>query len=119
MTILAIIGLVVMGMILGYACRGSERNCQHWDYDIKAGELASLQVKVLLLEQESFRLNSIVRAHGGLRKMFEENLYAHCYSCEKIFRGASLEDQEIADKLKSISLTSEEIAKKLGFDTIK
>lgn len=115
--IIAIIGILVMGVFLGYVFKSSSKSCyEHWDYDIKSEKLSSLETKVFILEKDNERLNYILNLHGGLVRMFRENYYAHCYKCEKTFWAKGQKDQEVADKLKSITLTSEEIAKKLGFE---
>ncbi len=116
MITIAIIGLIAMGVILGYNFRTPKNCCSHWDYEIKSSKLSSLETRVFILEKDNERLNYITNRHGGLERMFKEQMYAHCYRCEKTFWAKDQKDQDVADKLKSISLTSEEIAKKLGFD---
>lgn len=117
MFIIAIVGLVVMGIFLGYMFRGSNNYCcEHWDYDIKAGKLSALETRVFILERDNERLNHIVNQHGGLARMFKEQMYAHCYRCERTFYSRDMKDKDVAKMLNDISLTSEEIAKKLGFD---
>ncbi len=114
MITIAIIGLVVMGAILGYAFRGQPDNyCPHWDYDIKAGKLSNLETRVFILEKDNERLNYIINSHGGMVRMFEENYYAHCYRCDKTFWSKDEKGQKVADELKKITLSTEEIARKL------
>ncbi len=117
MIITAIIGLVLMGFILGYTFRTNNNHCvEHWDYDIKAGKLSALETRVFILENDNERLNYIVNQHGGLARMFKEEMYAHCYRCEKTFYSRDFKDKDVADELNKITLSTKEISKKLGFD---
>lgn len=116
MIILAVMGLVIMGFILGYVTCNRPSCDLHWDYDIKAGKLSSLETKVFILEREQERLNFIINRHGSLKMMFEEQYYAHCKQCDRKFYSRDFKDKEVAEMLNNITLTSEEIAKKLGFD---
>ena len=113
MIIIAIIGLVVMGIVLGRMCFP---NCGHWDYDIKAGKLTSLETRVFMLEKENERLNYIINSHNGIKRMFEENYYAHCRVCERKFYSRDQKDEDVAQMLTDINVKSEKIADKLGFE---
>lgn len=118
MIILAIIGLVVMGFILGKLSLHPCDSCPHWDYDIKSGKLSSLETRVFMLEKENERLNYIIDSHGGLKRMFEEEYFAHCRLCEKIFYSRDFKNKEISNLLNNITLSSKEIAKKLEMEVI-
>ena len=116
MIITAIIGLVVMGFILGRVFSSSHCPCEDWDYDIKAGKLAGLETRVFMLEKENERLNYIVNSHGGFKRMFEEQYAAHCRWCQKSFYARDMKNEEVSSLLNKITLSSEEIAKKLGLE---
>ena len=116
MFIFAIVGLVVMGFILGFVCRSPEINCSHWDYENKSMKVADLEMRVFNLERENDRLNHIYRSMEMKKRCFEEYYAAHCHTCSKTFYSREYKDKEVAEMLNRITLTSEEIAKKLGFD---
>jgi hypothetical protein len=106
------IGLLI-GVIVGDVIGSHAPYCQHWDYDMKSSKVAGLETRVFQLERENERLNYVFNSYEMKKRMFEEHYAAHCYSCNKTFYSATPKGQEVADLLKNISLTSEEIAKKL------
>ena len=81
---------------------------------LKVGSLDRLESKVYMLESENRRLNhlweSLIRDRSLSSIMAN---YTKC-ECDRSFIAKSQKEQEVADMLKNITLTSEEIAKKLG-----
>ena len=77
------------------------------------GKLSSLETKVYVLEQENKRLNYVYENMSRGKRMFHEYMMSHCSICHKDFYAKAPKEQDVADMLKSITLTSEEIAKKL------
>jgi hypothetical protein len=107
-----VLGLLI-GVIIGGIVGNHEPYCHHWDYDMKSGKVAGLETRVFQLERENERLNYVFNSYEMKKRMFEERYAAHCYSCNKNFYSSTPKEQEVADLLKKITLSSEEIAKKL------
>ncbi len=115
--ILAIIGLVAMGFILGFVSRNTDKTCgMHWDYDVKSSKIADLELRVFILERENERSNFLFKSMEAKKRCFEEHYAAHCQWCSKTFYSRDFKDKDVAELLSKITLSSEEIAKKLGFD---
>lgn len=119
--ITAIICSVVVGLLIGVITgamiesNNPFNSCPlHWDYNIKSGKVAGLEMRIFQLERENERLNSIFNSYEMNKRLFHERYAAHCYSCNKNFYSSTPKGQEVADMLKNITLTSEEIAEKLG-----
>lgn len=115
-TIIIAVAVGGIAFIIGLVAGGS--SCQpvispYWDYDIKSGKLAALETRVFILESENKRLNYLYESLTRDKRMFHEYMAAHCSSCGRNFYAKSLKEQEVADMLKKITLTSEEIAAKL------
>ncbi len=112
--IFAIIGLVLMGFILGFSCRKT-RDPYEWHdgWNPMPAKVMDLEYKVLKLEQENKRLDFLVSSMDRNKRCFQEQYMAHCYRCNKNFYAQTPDEQKVADMLKTITLTSEEIAKKL------
>lgn len=99
----AIIGSIITGKVKTSV---GDIPCHHWDYDFKVGKLAGLETRVYILEKENERLNYIYQSMTA-----KEN-------CGKNFYSKDMQGQEVADRLKSITLSAEEIAKKLDIKII-
>lgn len=113
MEIIAVVGLVVMGAILGFCLRGKESCVEHWDYDIKASRVSSLETRIYILESENQRLNHIFNNWQMKKRCFEEEYFAHCHRCNRNFYSKTPDTQKVADMLKTISLTTDNLAEKL------
>ena len=112
-----IIGTAFVAFIVGYSFgRPKPFDCCHWDYDIKCGKVSDLETRVFKLESENSRLNFIVNNFDREKRYFQEIYAAHCYKCNRNFYSKDMKGQEVADMLKNITLTSEEIAKKLDIE---
>ena len=82
-------------------------------YDTRLGKLGSLETKVYMLESENKRLNYLYENMTRDKRMFHEYMMSHCSYCNKNFYAKSPKEQDVADMLKKITLTSKEIAEKL------
>ena len=114
--IIAIIGLVIMGFILGFSCRKSDtwHETVQLQYEIeKAKKIPQMEMRIFQLERDNEQLNCIYRSMEAKKRHFEEEYMAHCHYCAKNFYSKTPDEQKVADLLKSITLSSEEIAKKL------
>ena len=118
MEIIAIIGLVVMGVILGRVSKNTET-----PYYVPLGSRESvsmkcsgLEYKIFRLEQENSVLDFLYKSMEMKKRCFQEEYAAHCNFCSKTFYSREFKDKEVAKMLNDITLNSEEIAKKLGFD---
>jgi len=109
-----LVGVLVGGILVGISKTSvDDIPCQHWDYAFKVDKLAELETRVYILGKENERLNYIYQSMTAKERCFKEHFAAHCHYCGKNFYSKDMEGQEVADKLKSITLSAEEIAKKL------
>lgn len=114
----AVVGAVAFG--LGIVC-GKGSPCDHMLYDFqetRLGKLSSLETKVFHLESENRRLQFLYESLTRDKRMFNEYMMAHCGKCEGKFYAQTPKEQEVADMLKSITLSSKEIAKKLDIKIV-
>jgi len=113
------VGAIIGSIITGIAKTSvDDIPCHHWDYDFKVGKLAGLETRVYILEKENERLNYIYQSMTAKERCFKEHFAAHCHYCGKNFYSKDMQGQEVADRLKSITLSAEEIAKKLDIKII-
>ena len=78
-----------------------------------SSECNHLETRVAILEMENKRLNYLYESLTRDKQLFHDYMASHCSICNKTFYAKSHKEQEVADMLKNITLTSEEIAKKL------
>ena len=118
MEIIAIVGLVVMGVILGRVSKNTETP-YYTPLGSKSVSMrcSDLEYKIVRLEQENSRLDYLYKSMEMKKRCFQEEYAAHCNFCSKTFYSREFKDKEVAKMLNDITLNSEEIAKKLGFDT--
>lgn len=85
--------------------------CDHWG-------LSSLQAKITVLESENKRLNFLYENLTRDKRIFHEYMAAHCGNCDRKFYAKTPKEQDVADLLKKITLTSQEIAERLDIKVI-
>ena len=113
------VGAIIGSIITGIAKTSiNDIPCGHWDYELKSGKLSALETRLYVLERENERLSFIYRSMEDKKRCFHEQYVAHCNWCHKTFYSKDMKDQEVADKLKSITISAEEIAKKLDIKII-
>jgi hypothetical protein len=92
-----------------------------WEFDNY--KVSHPETRITMLEMENKRLNYIIENFNRDKRCFEEQYHAHCVWCGQNFYSKfyakTPDEQKVADLLKSISSSSEEIAKKLDIKITK
>lgn len=110
-TISLVVVALIIGWIIGSSC--SSDNSLYAYQDVYLSKMIRIETQSFVLEQENRKLQYLCECLTRDKRLFHTYMSAHCARCDKGFYAKSPDGQDVADMLKNITLTSEEIAKKL------